>query len=177
MSRTQFADVVTVRALSRAANRGRLCIGTQVLRCALGEAGTSHDKREGDGASPIGTYAMRFGLYRADRIMRPHSGLPLRPLRPEDGWCDDPVSSRYNRFAQHPLAASAERLWRDDGLYDVVIVLGHNDCPRVRGRGSAVFLHAAAPGLTATAGCITLARADLIKVLRHVDINTRLMIA
>jgi len=177
MSRTQFVDLVTIRSLSGAATRGRLCIGTQVFSCALGKAGTSYHKREGDGASPIGTYAMRFGLYRADGMMRPRTGLHLRPLRPEDGWCDDLVSSRYNRSVCHPFAASAERLWRDDGLYDVLIVLGHNECPLVRGRGSAVFLHAAAPRLTATAGCITLTHADLIKVLCRVGSNTRLMIA
>jgi len=177
MGRTQFVDLAAVCSLSAAASRGRLHIGTQVFSCALGKAGTSHDKREGDDTSPAGIYAMRFGLYRADRIMRPRTGLPLRPLRPGDGWCDDPVSDRYNRFVRLPFASSAEHLWRDDGVYDVLVVLDHNDCPLVRGRGSAVFLHAAAPGLAATAGCITLARADLIKVLCHVGSRTRLMIA
>ena len=98
-------------------------------------------------------------------------------MRLGDGWCDDPVSGRYNRFVRHPFAGSAEHLWRDDSLYDVLIVLAHNHCPLVRGRGSAVFLHAAAPGLAATAGCITLARGDLIKMLCHVGSDTRLMIA
>ena len=176
MGRTQFVDLVTVRSLSGATSRGRLHIGTQVLSCALGKAGTSHDKREGDGASPAGIYAMRFGLYRADRIMRPRTGLPLRPLRPGDGWCDDPMSGRYNRFVRLPFAGSAEHLWRDDGLYDVLVVLAHNDCPLVRGRGSAVFLHAAAPGLGATAGCITLPRADLVKLLSQIGSNSRLKI-
>jgi len=176
MARAQFVDLVTVRTLSGAASRGRLWAGSQAFPCALGKAGTSHDKREGDDASPAGIFAMRYCLYRADRIMRPHTGLPLRALRPEDGWCDDPVSDRYNRFVRHPFACSAERLWRDDGLYDVLVVLDHNDCPLVRGRGSAVFLHAAAPDLGPTAGCITLARANLIKVLGRIGSDTRLRI-
>lgn len=177
MSPTQFVDLMTIRSLSGAANRGRLYIGTHAYSCALGKAGTSHLKREGDGASPVGTYAMRFGLYRADRMLRPYTGLPFRPLRREDGWCDDPISGRYNRLVCHPFAGGAEHLWREDGLYDVLVVLGQNECPRVRGRGSAIFLHAAAPGLPATAGCIALLHADLIKLLSHVGRETRLMIA
>ncbi len=177
MIRTQIVDRVNVRALSRLSLRGRVNAGTLELACTLGSGGIRHDKREGDGATPAGTFAMRCAFYRADRLLRPRTGLPLRPLRPDDGWCDDPASGRYNRFVRHPFDARAEKLWRDDGLYDVLVILDQNDCPLVRGRGSAVFIHAAAPGYAPTAGCVGLARDDLIRLLAHVGCHTRLAIA
>lgn len=91
--------------------------------------------------------------------------LPLRQLRPTDGWCDAPQDRNYNRRVVRPYPASAERLWREDGLYDVVVVLGCNDVPRVRGRGSAIFLHVARPGYAPTEGCVAIALPDLVRVL------------
>ena len=89
----------------------------------------------------------------------------MRAIRPRDGWCDAPADRNYNRPVRHPYPASAERLWRADGLYDVVVVLGYNDRPRVRGRGSAIFMHVARPGYAPTEGCIALARPHLLRVL------------
>ncbi len=154
-----------VRALSAVRSAGNVTIGNLRLRCALGRAGRRVRKREGDGATPVGVFALREVLYRADRIPRPRTGLPLRPLRRDDGWCDCPSDRNYNRPVRHPYPASAERLWRPDGLYDLVVVLGYNDRPRTKGRGSAVFLHVAGDGLAPTAGCIAMARSDLLKLL------------
>ncbi len=134
-------------------------------RCALGQAGVSPDKREGDGASPAGTFTLRRVLYRADRLERPRTGLPVTALGPEDGWCDDPAHADYNRPVRLPHPARHERLWRGDGVYDVIVILGHNDGPVEPGKGSAVFLHVAKPGYTPTEGCIALALPDLLEVL------------
>ena len=87
--------------------------------------------------------------------------LPARAIRPDDGWCDASADRNYNRPVRHPYSASAERLWRSDGLYDLVVVLAYNERPRVRGRGSAIFMHVARPGYAPTEGCIALARAHL----------------
>ena len=152
-------------ARSAAATRGMLKLGSLQVPCALGRTGCSARKREGDGATPIGRWTMREVLYRADRVARPRTGLPLRAIRQHDGWCDAPADRNYNRPVRHPYAASAERLWRQDGLYDLVVVLGYNDRPRVRGRGSAIFMHVAAPGLGPTAGCIALERRHLVCLL------------
>ena len=97
--------------------------------------------------------------------MRPRTGLRLRPLQPDDGWCDAPGDRNYNRPVRHPYPASAEKMWRTDDLYDVVVVLDHNQRPRVQGRGSAVFLHMARDGYEPTAGCVALGRTDLLKLL------------
>jgi L,D-peptidoglycan transpeptidase YkuD (ErfK/YbiS/YcfS/YnhG family) len=135
--------------------------GTARLRCALGRAGVRADKREGDGATPAGTFPLRRVLYRADRLAPPRGGLPVAVIGEADGWCDDPADPAYNRPVTLPCAARHERLWREDRLYDLIVVLGHNDAPPVPGLGSAIFLHVAAPGYAPTEGCVALASDDL----------------
>lgn len=142
-----------------------LTLGNLRFPCALGRSGCTALKREGDGATPLGRFPLRSGYFRADRLLRPLSALPLRRARPDDGWCDAPEDRNYNRPVRHPYAASAERLWREDQLYDVVVVLGYNDRPRSRGRGSAIFLHVARIDLAPTEGCVALRRADFRKLL------------
>ena len=154
-----------VRALAGQAQRGLVVCGGLRIPCALGRSGRRAIKREGDGATPIGRFAVRQAFYRADRLVRPRTRIPLMPLRKEDGWCDEPQDRNYNRYVRHPYPASAERLWRADGLYDLVVVIGHNDRPRVRGGGSAVFVHVAGPGLAPTEGCIALRLPDLKRLM------------
>jgi L,D-peptidoglycan transpeptidase YkuD (ErfK/YbiS/YcfS/YnhG family) len=145
-----------------------LSFGGLRLPCALGRSGRRVVKREGDGATPIGSFAVREAFYRADRLARPRTALPLRPIGVLDGWCDDPLDRNYNRRVRHPYPASAERLWRSDRLYDLVVVLGYNDRPRIAGRGSAIFMHVAGPGFAPTAGCIALRLPDLKRLLEEI---------
>ncbi len=142
-------------------------VGGQEVRCALGRGGViaSALKKEGDGSSPIGTWLMRRVLYRPDKGPPPKTGLSVQAMAPDDGWCDDPADANYNRPVKHPYSASAEHLWREDGVYDIVVVLGHNDDPVVPGKGSAIFLHLARPDYAPTEGCVALARADLEALL------------
>ena len=146
-----------------AADGGFRVDGAAAVRCAFGRAGLieAAAKREGDGATPLGRWPMRRVLYRADRGPAPRTGLPSQPLAPNDGWCDAPDDAAYNRPVRLPCPASAERMWRDDALYDLVVVLGHNDDPPVGGLGSAIFLHLAAPDYAPTEGCVALARDNL----------------
>jgi L,D-peptidoglycan transpeptidase YkuD (ErfK/YbiS/YcfS/YnhG family) len=168
---------ISVFAISATATRGFLRHGNLVFACALGRGGCRSRKHEGDGATPIGRWRLRAAFYRADRIMRPRTSLPVRPLRPDDGWCDAVADRNYNRPVRHPYPASAESLWRRDGLYDIVVVLGYNDVPRVRGRGSAIFLHVAAPGYTPTQGCVALRRDHLLRVLGNIGRGASLRVA
>ncbi len=142
----------------------------------IGRSGISSAKREGDGATPAGAFPLRAVWYRPDRLPRPKTSLPVREIGPGDGWCDDPASPDYNRRVSLPHAASAERLWREDGLYDVLIVVGHNDDPAVAGRGSAIFVHVAAPGGGPTEGCVALAKPDLLGLLRGLGPESRLIV-
>jgi L,D-peptidoglycan transpeptidase YkuD (ErfK/YbiS/YcfS/YnhG family) len=107
-------------------------------------------------------------------VARPRTRLPVRAIRADDGWCDDPTSRNYNRLIKLPSKRSAEGLRREDHLYDLVLVLGYNDRPRVRGRGSAIFVHLARPGYTPTEGCIALSRRDLSALLAQVGPRTLL---
>ena len=150
--------------------------GKRRLRCALGRGGLARDKREGDGATPIGAWPMRRLLYRADRLGRPATRLPAAPIAIEDGWCDDPADPLYNRPVSLPYPGRHERLWREDGLYDLVVVLGHNDDPVVRGEGSAIFLHIARPDWAPTEGCVALARADLERLLAEAQPGDRVVV-
>jgi L,D-peptidoglycan transpeptidase YkuD (ErfK/YbiS/YcfS/YnhG family) len=148
-----------------AAGRGRLHVGGLALPCALGPAGVRYGKREGDGATPAGRYRLLFGYFRADRSARPNALLALAPIRARDGWCDDPAHPLYNRPARLPLRGSAETMRREDRLYDVVIVTDHNQRPRVRGRGSAIFFHIAREGFSPTQGCVAIAPAAMRRLL------------
>jgi L,D-peptidoglycan transpeptidase YkuD (ErfK/YbiS/YcfS/YnhG family) len=150
-----------LRSLSAAAVHGRLLLAGRVEACLLGRSGRRAVKREGDGATPVGRWRLERVLYRADRVARPRTALPVEAIRPSDGWCDEPGDRNYNRPVRLPYRASAERLQRDDGLYDIVVVLSHNRRPRKRGCGSAIFVHLAHPSATPTAGCIALEEAAL----------------
>lgn len=122
--------------IARVTADGLLRFRNETLRCAFGAAGLRADKREGDGATPCGLLPLRRVLFRADRGPRPLAAVPVEPIDPEDGWCDDPGHPDYNRKVRLPHPARHERLWREDALYDVVGVLGWNDAPVVRGRGA-----------------------------------------
>ena len=89
----------------------------------------------------------------------------MRPLRPSDGWCDDPISAVYNQRVTLPCRAGHEKLWRADHLYDLVIVVDYNVRPRRKNRGSAIFLHCARPDFAPTEGCIALRPDDLRRLL------------
>ncbi len=146
---------------------GWLNMGEREVRCALGPAGVvpAPDKREGDGATPLGVWPIRRVLYRPDRGPPPATALPSAPIRELDGWCDAPDDPAYNRLVTLPYPASAERLWREDAVYDRVVILGHNDDPPVPGLGSAIFLHIARADYPPTHGCVALARDDLEALL------------
>ena len=152
---------------ARVVPEGRLILGGLVFRCAVGRGGIrpAVEKREGDGATPAARMPLRRVLYRADRVSAPRSAVPVEPIAPTDGWCDDPAHRSYNRRVTLPFEGSHERLWRDDAVYDVIGVLGWNDDPVERGRGSAIFLHLARPGYPPTEGCLALESRDLRAVL------------
>lgn len=155
--------MLTVYPIER--SRGMLRLDERDYPCALGRSGIKPAKREGDGATPVGTFPLRQAFYRADRLPHPASGLPVRALTSTDGWCDDPAHGDYNRLVALPFDGSHENLWRQDNLYDVVIVVGHNDAPPHPGLGSAIFIHCATVDFAPTEGCIALDRSTLIDLL------------
>jgi L,D-peptidoglycan transpeptidase YkuD (ErfK/YbiS/YcfS/YnhG family) len=142
-----------------------LRFGGRDYPASVGWGGRRVNKREGDGATPVALLALRQVLYRADRLAQPATLVPVWALEPDDGWCDDPASATYNRPVRLPVATSAEALWRDDHLYDIIGVLGWNDAPVQPNLGSAIFLHLRRPDGGPTDGCIALEHDDLLAVL------------
>ncbi len=165
-----FSNIISVSPPGRLKWRG------QSYRCAVGRAGIVATKREGDHASPLGCFVLRRVLYRADRLAAPQTSLPVSALAQDAGWCDAPDDAAYNQAVTMPYDASAEMLWREDPLYDVIVVLGHNDSPVVPGCGSAIFMHVAQPDYAPTEGCIAMAQDDLLDVLRDCDPHTQICI-
>jgi L,D-peptidoglycan transpeptidase YkuD (ErfK/YbiS/YcfS/YnhG family) len=144
---------------------GRFVFAGQTYRCALGRAGVSTHKLEGDHATPAGVMPLRQVLYRADRVPTPRCAVPCEPISPDDGWCDESRHPAYNTRIRLPFPARHEFLWHEDNIYDVVGVLGWNETPIRPGRGSAIFLHVARLDLSPTAGCVALPVDTLLKVL------------
>jgi L,D-peptidoglycan transpeptidase YkuD (ErfK/YbiS/YcfS/YnhG family) len=148
---------------------GRLTGAGLSFPCVLGRNGTRRDKREGDGATPLGRFPLRHVLYRADRLAPPTTKLPVSAIAPDDGWCDEAADPHYNMLVKLPHAASHETLWREDGLYDLIVIIGYNDSPVAAGKGSAIFMHVRSPDGAPTAGCVALTRDDLLAVLANAD--------
>jgi L,D-peptidoglycan transpeptidase YkuD (ErfK/YbiS/YcfS/YnhG family) len=156
--------------------QGLLIAGSLQVRIALGRAGIRADKREGDGATPRGRFRPLRLWWRCDRGPQPQTLLPLRRISRTDGWCEDARDRRYNRPVRVPEASSADRLWRQDHLYDLIVEIDHNTRPRVAHRGSAVFIHVAWPGFAPTAGCVALRQRDLRHLIGRMDRKTRILI-
>jgi L,D-peptidoglycan transpeptidase YkuD (ErfK/YbiS/YcfS/YnhG family) len=156
---------------------GWLALAGSRWRCALGKGGIVAAKREGDGGTPVGRFPLRGLLFRPDRLTPPPCALPTRALTPADGWCDDPGHADYNRAVRLPHPARCEQLWRQDGVYDLILPLGYNDDPPVPFLGSAIFLHVAREDYRPTEGCIALARQDLLTLLPLLAADASLDIA
>jgi len=150
--------------------------GAGPRRCAVGRAGIAEKIREGDGVTPAGIWPLRNVLYRADRIPRPQTILPTAPIDPDSAWCDVPDDPQYNRLVRLPYASLDERLWREDALYDLIVVVGFNDKPTVPGKGSAIFLHVARPDYGETEGCVALGLVDLTQALAQLRLDDRLVV-
>ncbi|MBK1696901.1 L,D-transpeptidase family protein [Rhodovibrio salinarum] len=147
----------------------------RAFACAVGRGGVGTKRGEGDGMTPVGRWPVRRVLYRPDRIAPPSTSLPISAIDPTDGWCDDPNDpAHYNRPVTKPYPGSHEDMWRDDPLYDLLVILGFNDDPPVAGAGSAIFLHVARPGLAPTEGCVALPREALHIVISALTPASRL---
>jgi len=146
-------------------HEGRLIWPGDSARAAVGRTGVVANKKEGDGATPAGTFPLASGFYRPDRMAVPRSGLPLRALSPRDAWVDDPADHNYNRLVSLPYPAHTEQMWLDDAVYDLLVVIGYNMDPVVPDAGSAIFLHVARPDFSPTAGCIAVEEDVLVRLM------------
>lgn len=158
------------------ATMGVVSVAGRSFVCTLGHCGMRSIKREGDGVTPIGAWAFETVYFRADRLLRPETQLTTQAIRPSDAWCDVVGDPNYNRAVTLPYPTIDERLWRDDHVYDICVVLSHNRRPRVQGGGSAIFLHLMRPDYSPTAGCVAMRQADLRFLLRAAQTGSRLIV-
>jgi L,D-peptidoglycan transpeptidase YkuD (ErfK/YbiS/YcfS/YnhG family) len=168
--------VVRVKAAAGNPNRGWLVVGDRAAPVALGRGGILANKREGDGGTPRGVFRPRRLWWRADRHPRPRTFLPVRSIRCGDAWCEDPADRHYNQPVRIGRAHHGDRLKRDDHLYDFIVEIDHNTRPRIAGRGSAVFLHLARANFAPTAGCVSMTRSAMVRLLRRLGPRTRIVI-
>lgn len=173
---TQFLDHVLITRSTRASGTGLAIFNDQLVRCKTGRNGIKYQISEGSGMTPAGIWHMRYVLYRADRITKPKTSLPVFPIHLTDSWCDE-VSKRYYNFPLgHTPKNTDEALWRADQLYDIVVVIDHNSAPAVKNRGSAIFIHTEKPENSHTLGCLAFTEKDLRRLLSRCNCNTRLII-
>jgi L,D-peptidoglycan transpeptidase YkuD (ErfK/YbiS/YcfS/YnhG family) len=161
-------------ALDMVYSAGRLRYRGQYIAATCGRGGVTDDKREGDGATPRGTHFIAGLFYRLDRVSSP-SGW-AQPIYLGDLWCDDPQHPAYNLLCRAPLEASHEQMRRADPQYDVVLITDWNWPEASPGRGSAIFLHQWRRPGASTAGCIAMARGDLLWLAAKAAPGTRLII-
>ena len=178
--RTSLRDrqlaLVRIRAAAGDRSRGWLTAGGQTIKVALGRGGIRANKREGDGGTPRGSFRPRQLWWRADRYPRPSTFLPVRAIAPEDAWCEDPADRHYNQPVRLDQRQGGDRLRRDDHLYDFIIEIDHNTHPRTAGRGSAVFLHLARKDFSPTAGCVSMTETAMLRLLKRLGPETRIVI-
>jgi L,D-peptidoglycan transpeptidase YkuD (ErfK/YbiS/YcfS/YnhG family) len=169
-------SLIEVRRAAGDPRRGWLSADGWTVPVALGRGGILANKREGDGGTPRGIFHPRQLWWRADRHRLPKTLLPARPIRREDAWCEDPADRHYNQPIRLDREQGGDRLTRADHLYDFIVEIDHNAAPRVAGRGSAVFLHLARPNFAPTAGCVSMTKASMLRLLRRMSPQTRIVI-
>ena len=169
-------SMVRIRARAGNSRQGWLTAGGMTIPVSLGRGGILANKREGDGGTPRGIFHARRLWWRADRHQRPQTHLAVRAIRPEDAWCEDPGDRHYNRPIRRIGEQPGDRLARKDHLYDFIVEIDHNTTPRVAGRGSAVFLHLARENFGPTAGCVSMTEQAMLRLLRRLGPETRIII-
>ena len=153
-------------------SHGLLSAGPFLFSCILGDSGITRFKKEGDHATPAGSFRLLYGYFREDRIILPSTGLTMLPVMQGDGWCDEPGHPAYNQPVKLPFSASHENLHRVDGLYDICLVLDYNISPQIRNRGSAIFFHLTRPDRKPTEGCVAIDRGNMLKLLPYISTRT-----
>ena len=146
----------------------KLSIADYKVKCAVGKRGIKIKKKEGDLITPKGTFRIKCVFYRKDRVSNLKSKIKKTPIKKNMGWCDDPRSKKYNMLVKLPFNYKAEKLYKSNNTYDVVLVLNYNMNPIKKNKGSAIFIHIAKKNYVATAGCIAIQKKDMKKIIKKI---------
>ena len=146
------------------------------LKCSLGKSGLSRNRREGDFTTPKGLFKLGLLYYRKDRVKLTKCLIKKKIIKKNMGWCDDSKSRKYNQEISFPFKYSAEKLYRKDNIYDILINIKYNHFPIVKNKGSAIFLHLSKKKYKATNGCIGIKKKDFLKILPLINDKTKILI-
>jgi len=146
------------------------------LRCSLGKAGIKKKIKEGDNITPRGVFKIIKVYYRADKIDKIETQIKKIKIKKKIGWCDDPRSVFYNKQIKLPNKFSHEKLYRNDNIYDLILVLNYDMNPIIKNKGSAIFIHVAKNNYQPTHGCIGLKKKHLLTILKKIKKNTKVKI-
>ena len=146
------------------------------FRCALGKGGVKKKTMEGDNITPKGIFKIIKIYFRSDKVKKIKTLIKKIKIKKNMGWCDDPNSRFYNKLINLPTKYSHEKLYRNDRLYDLIVVLSYNTNPIIKNRGSAIFMHIANNSYKKTKGCIALKKEHLIEIISKIKKNTKIKI-
>ena len=153
-------------------NKKYLTFNNYKVKCSIGKRGIRIKKREGDLITPKGKYKIKYILYRKDRVQTLKTKIKKITIKKDMGWCNDSTSQKYNKLIKFPFRYSAEKLYRNDSIYDIILVLNFNFKPVIKGKGSAIFIHVAKKNYKSTAGCVALYKKDLINLIKFINKKT-----
>tara|TARA_A100001015_G_C15019744_1_gene727349 strand:+ start:1249 stop:1743 length:495 start_codon:yes stop_codon:yes gene_type:complete len=154
----------------------QLFVKDKIFECAIGKKGLTDNKLEGDLCTPLGSYYFNKIYYRADRLGKINFLIESSFIKENDGWCDDVNSKFYNQYIEFPFTGSAEHLYREDNIYDIICVLNYNTSPIVAGKGSAIFLHSTRPKIIGTEGCIAVEKKILLEIATNITQDSKITI-
>ena len=146
------------------------------LNCCIGKSGIKNSKKEGDLATPKGTFKLGLLYYRKDRIKLPKCKIKKKIIKKNMGWCNDSKSNMYNREINFPFNYNSEKLYKKENVYDLFLLIKYNTTPVIKKKGSAIFLHIAKKNYIPTQGCVAISKKDFIKILPLINNNTSIMI-
>ena len=157
-------------------NKNFLTYKDYKVKCAIGKRGIGKKRREGDLITPKGLFKIKKVYFRRDKVRGLETKFSMKAITKNMGWCNDPKSNKYNQLIKYPFAFNAEKLYRNDNIYDIVIVLNFNSRPVKKNKGSAIFLHVAKRKYKPTEGCVAIKKNELKKLLKLITFQTRIKI-
>ena len=156
-------------------NKKYLTINNYKAKCSVGKRGIGLKKKEGDLITPKGRYKIKYILYRKDRV-KIKSTIKKIIIKKNMGWCDDPNSKQYNKLIKLPSLYKYEKLYKNENIYDIILVLNYNMNPIVKNKGSAIFIHVAKKSYKKTEGCVAVKKVHLVKITKDLKKNTTVLI-
>ena len=157
-------------------NKNYLTYNKLKVKCAIGKKGIGYKRKEGDLITPLGEFNIKYILYRKDRV-KVSSKLKKKVIKKNMGWCDDPKSSHYNKLVKLPFDYKHEKLYKNENVYDIILVLNYNMNPIKKNKGSAIFIHVAKNNFKRTKGCIAIKKISLIKLIKKINPYTKVKIS